>query len=251
MSRWYGVLLTILVVLLNEVSSAAEYCTGYGHYCESSCFSSKQCRQGQFCCRYMCCQLSLFSYYYTHVWDVWYLWFVVIFVMMACCGGCGYYRRRQHLLQQSRMSPGGAIVYAGALPGDHMSSQTPQHGLSQTQLPEAAAPPPYSEVTTKPDVYPLAPDSFQYGPAYPPPYPVYGASPYPPPYTPSTDATPRPADAPETNTAAAAGATPIPSNPNMDSSATAVAMPTSVTAGNPSTVAMPTIAPGNREEHRH
>ncbi|KAI8492229.1 hypothetical protein Bbelb_301260 [Branchiostoma belcheri] len=178
---------------------------------------------------------------------------------MACCGGCGYYRRRQHLLQQTRMSQGGAIVYAGALPGEHVSSQIPQHGSSQ--LPEAAAPPPYSEVTTKPDVYPLAPDSFHYGPAYPPPYPVYGASPYPPPYTPSTDATPRRPDTPETNTTAvpgavnaAVGATPV-NNPNMDSSR--ISMTTSVGPGNPSTdsptpaVAMATITPGNREEHRH
>ncbi|XP_066301504.1 WW domain binding protein VOPP1-like isoform X2 [Branchiostoma lanceolatum] len=247
MSRWYGVLVTILVVLLNEVSSATEYCTGYGHYCDL---------EYEYCCGYTCCRYNTPGYGYS-VWNLWYFWFVVIFVMMACCGGCGYYRRRQHLLQQSRMSPGGAIVYAGALPGDHLSSQTPQHGTSQTQLPEAAAPPPYSEVTTKPDVYPLAPGSFQYGPAYPPPYPVYGASPYPPPYTPSLDDTTRPADAPGDNTPAVPGAVnsaaaATPSNPNMDSST--VAMPISVTPGNPSTtpaVAMPTVSPGNREEHRH
>ncbi|XP_078702805.1 uncharacterized protein LOC144928399 [Branchiostoma floridae x Branchiostoma belcheri] len=167
MSRWYGVLVTILVVLLNEVSSATEYCTGYGHYCDLA---------YEHCCGYTCCQYSSPGYGYS-VWNLWYFWFVVIFVMMACCGGCGYYRRRQHLLQQTRMSQGGAIVYAGALPGEHVSSQIPQHGSSQ--LPEAAAPPPYSEVTTKPDVYPWHRTASTTVPPTPLPTPCTGPPPTP------------------------------------------------------------------------
>ncbi|KAK7110576.1 uncharacterized protein [Littorina saxatilis] len=94
-----------------------------------------------------------------HVWNMWYFWLVIIFILMSCFGGCGYYRRRRlAAMQQSMGMPQTATVrpvctartrrqpqpgfYAYTGPGSHSS-------------PDSQLPPPYTEVMQQPNLYPV------------------------------------------------------------------------------------------------
>lgn len=125
---------------------------------------------------------------------MWYFWFILIFILMSCFGGCGYWRRRQLLLAQHQQhmmghydnyhtpsnrgtyngphltlpvfpanydpsifvgGGGGTAVHARNI-GDYGA-----HPPSQQFFP---SPPPYSEVVAKPEVWPPSKDEL-------PPYP--------------------------------------------------------------------------------
>lgn len=44
---------------------------------------------------------------------MWYFWFMVIFVLMSCFGGCGYWRRRQLMLNSSSSEPSSFAPWYG------------------------------------------------------------------------------------------------------------------------------------------
>jgi len=121
------------------------------------------------------------------------MWFILIFILMSCFGGCGYWRRRQLLLAQHQqhmmghydnyhtsgnrvtyngphltmpvfaagydpsifVGGGGAAVHARNIGDFGANPQTQQFFPS---------PPPYSEVVAKPEVWPPSKDEL-------PPYP--------------------------------------------------------------------------------
>ncbi|XP_033111738.1 vesicular, overexpressed in cancer, prosurvival protein 1-like [Anneissia japonica] len=135
--------------LITEVSGSEcgdGYCNDYDQYC---------------CDNFECCYYPNYSY-----WNLWYFWFVLIFVLMTCFGGCGYYRRRQVYLQTAsgQRIPVGQTTYLTS------GVQPVHHPYQPTAAPVGTfqSPPPYSEVTSKPNLYPKTGDA-----AYPPQAPYY------------------------------------------------------------------------------
>ncbi|KAK7794780.1 hypothetical protein R5R35_004121 [Gryllus longicercus] len=106
-------------------------------------------------------------------WNNWYLWLMLVLALASCAGGCGLYRRRRH-------APGACCGAAGAHLGHpHAHAHAHPHPLPHARAGSGAsersgspgsccapphysrcaslhlAPPPYTEVTAKPDLYPL------------------------------------------------------------------------------------------------
>ncbi|XP_070566466.1 actin-binding protein WASF2-like [Ptychodera flava] len=160
MSYLSSILLPLLTFLISEV--AGEFCSGYGHSCNAP----------EYCCSYTCCR----PYKHYSFWSMWYFWCIVVFVLMACFGGCGYYRRRQVLIQRSGQPR--AVVFASTTTHtvasqEPYSQQAPPPGFVEHPSGTFPAPPPYSEVTSKPYMYPKAdgpsPPYLPPGSYYPPP----------------------------------------------------------------------------------
>lgn len=104
------------------------------------------------------------------VWNLWYFWFVVIFLFMACTGACAFWRHRRRLLVAEQAAL--ATVSFGTLvprqryhcPPSQLSSEASRGSLNrfsyfstvmasspstQEPLGEFPAPPPYSELAAK------------------------------------------------------------------------------------------------------
>jgi len=72
------------------------------------CPDGRTCISPMRCCERTCCYeaddldetRSHYSYgYRLSLWNMWYFWFVVLFVLMSCLGGCGYYKQRQRMIR--------------------------------------------------------------------------------------------------------------------------------------------------------
>ncbi|XP_022310207.2 uncharacterized protein LOC111115672 [Crassostrea virginica] len=151
-----------LIFLISFTEVSAIICKDTGESC-------KQCCEGR------CCANDEESMSYTYrisFWNLWYFWFVVLFILMSCFGGCGYYKHKQRLLltprdnfvhrgrQNARNTPGFGVTVP------HVSSHNPT-ALNEMQpvsgqMPISVLPPPYSEVAHQPK------NHFE---AKPPPYP--------------------------------------------------------------------------------
>ncbi|XP_041367589.1 uncharacterized protein LOC121382146 [Gigantopelta aegis] len=136
----------------------AEYC-GDEKYCSSP---YKCCEASSLTC---CLDRSSDDYYSRnfklHVWNMWYFWFIIIFIMMSCFGGCGYYRRRRLMvMQQGRQCHLPATT-------QHLTIHPMQAGIREPPAfyaytgpgapphPDMSnLPPPYYDVMTQPDLYP-------------------------------------------------------------------------------------------------
>ncbi|XP_061185745.1 WW domain binding protein VOPP1-like [Saccostrea echinata] len=153
LSKIYGFIL-VQLILFSEVSGII--CPKTGESCES-------------CCEGRCCVNDEETISYTYrisFWNLWYFWFVVLFILMSCFGGCGYYKHRQRLL----MMPRDTFVHRGR----PNARNTPGFGImptpatvsnsrpAQEQTSVSVLPPPYSEVAKQPR------DHFE---TKPPPYP--------------------------------------------------------------------------------
>ncbi|RZF32494.1 hypothetical protein LSTR_LSTR014391 [Laodelphax striatellus] len=125
------------------------------------------------CCTLGCCYLysqptpNIFN---LIIWNHWYLWCVIVVGVCVCCGvcACGVWRRKSHA---SRGGGGGGGVRGGGGGGggggrggggDACSEVDSQSAGSCYQPPPHYSrcssfhqPPPYNEVTSKPDLYPL------------------------------------------------------------------------------------------------
>ncbi|XP_071812026.1 uncharacterized protein [Apostichopus japonicus] len=149
-----GVILTLLIQVVT-----GEYCDN-GEYCSFD----------EYCCGSMCCRNS----YGYSFWNLWYFWFVMFIIMMSCCGMCSYAKRRQYYGQQHNqiIIPGGpgrtTNITATAYPVGVRPPPGPAVHHQHALPPQAyQSPPPYSEVTSKPDLYP----AYQ-GPPTAMPYPT-------------------------------------------------------------------------------
>ncbi|KAK3791310.1 hypothetical protein RRG08_012497 [Elysia crispata] len=157
-----------LLSLLSEVFG--EHCND-GSYCDSP---SKCCETRKGCCYDSLMQSKHFR---LQVWNMWYFWFLVIFMMMSCFGGCGYYRRRRLAMlshspgsSPTGLSPTISPAHAGSNcrgqersgrqfnffayngPGNVGMYPVPQY--HQPPL-VASMPPAYAEVVNQPGVYPV------------------------------------------------------------------------------------------------
>ncbi|KAL0268538.1 UNVERIFIED_CONTAM: hypothetical protein PYX00_010441 [Menopon gallinae] len=139
-----------IVILAGKVNS--KFCNG-GHFCSPP----------KECCTHGCCYV--FSPGYRSpvpqgnstnllnlvVWNHWFLWCLLLLLFLSCLGGCGLWRRRQLLPirwccrtsrnDEERSEPDSV---GSCYPPPHYSRCSFHH-----------APPPYTEVTSKPDLYPL------------------------------------------------------------------------------------------------
>ncbi|KAK6166782.1 hypothetical protein SNE40_023404 [Patella caerulea] len=133
----------------------SEYCGTTQCY-----YPEKCCSNGMTCC-YDSDASDHYITYKLHVWNMWYFWFIIIFIMMSCFGGCGYYRRKR-MAAMSRLQQ---RQRQGALQTsiDLMSNRTRYPGQHQSYLAYTGPgvesdmsylPPPYSEVVSQPDMYP-------------------------------------------------------------------------------------------------
>ncbi|XP_064614272.1 WW domain binding protein 1-like [Liolophura sinensis] len=148
----------ILFFCFTQVSG--ELCKEYGHYCNAP---SRCC--GSDCCTDQDYDASMIRYYRWNLWNMWYFWFIIVFILMSCFGGCGYYKRRQMLFARQRAS---GLSLAPPPRSTHRNSRTPV-SVAMPIYPHAyaysgpgadpgayfMAPPPYSEVVSQPDLYPV------------------------------------------------------------------------------------------------
>ncbi|KAL3832450.1 hypothetical protein ACJMK2_024092 [Sinanodonta woodiana] len=132
------------------------------------------------CCGRTCCYeaddldetRSHYSYgYRLSIWNMWYFWFVVLFVLMSCLGGCGYYKQRQRMIRSRSNS---SLGFFSSLQPRSSSRRSrgnmatvmlePSNNLpygntgppNMTPYPDLTlSPPPYSEVVSQPDLYPV------------------------------------------------------------------------------------------------
>lgn len=114
-------------------------------------FCSGGCDRHSYCCdEDLCCAKHRYPFY-----SVWYFWFIIGMLILACSASCSYYRRRRRLLAlRNHMPPAGVVMFSSG-----NRQHAPQHPMTAQQ----PMPPSYQEATDK---------SF----AYPPPY--YAIDPY-------------------------------------------------------------------------
>lgn len=135
----------------------AEYC-GDNKYCQEP---YKCCVNSQACC-YDDDSNRYTRGFKLHVWNMWYFWLVIIFILMSCFGGCGYYRRRRlAALQQSSPATSPARTYPSRF-HRRLCRPTPSQENFAYAGPEIDGtpvnmhlPPPYTEVMQQPGLYPV------------------------------------------------------------------------------------------------
>lgn len=141
------------------------------------CEDGTRCTGGKHCCAVGCCYDDSddmdddrrYSYgYRLSIWNMWYFWFVILFLMMSCFGGCGYYKHRQRLvagqpvrghrnflsiLTEPYNSGTGRVITVerGGYPDNlgYVINRNPDANLAASM-----APPPYSEVMNNPGLFP-------------------------------------------------------------------------------------------------
>ncbi|XP_052223571.1 vesicular, overexpressed in cancer, prosurvival protein 1-like isoform X2 [Dreissena polymorpha] len=138
------------------------------------CDDGTKCSQAYYCCRAGCCFGSRdsiddvndrrYAYgYRLSIWNMWYFWFVVLFLMMMCFGGCGYYKQRQRLTARGLQGQGRpsfiSIFQATRRQRRNMGhAPTPQSDLMMVYpdpvMSNSFAPPPYNEVVSHPSMFP-------------------------------------------------------------------------------------------------
>ncbi|CAG5117911.1 unnamed protein product [Candidula unifasciata] len=156
------------MVWLTVTLLLALVCEVFSDYCEESIF----CDAPYKCCEMKkgCCYDSMLhssKHFRLQIWNMWYFWFLVIFMMMSCFGGCGYYRRRR-LAMLTRTSHPSQLRTATVLePVQRRSRCRSTEGQPQqfnffayigsgVSLPPPVSnlPPAYAEVISQPSPYP-------------------------------------------------------------------------------------------------
>ncbi|KAL5006635.1 hypothetical protein ScPMuIL_015441 [Solemya velum] len=124
---------------------------------------------------------------------MWYFWFVILFILMSCFGGCGYYKQRQRLIQnrgsnrpffflgRNSRQPGTTRQATGVViardPQSYYAYSNPSAEIAQDPT---LHPPAYSEVVSQPGLYPYNKSSM---PAFPTEPKNEASMPQPPPYS--------------------------------------------------------------------
>jgi len=160
--NYLGILLFVLFVF-DEVY--AEFCGGG---------DDLWCRDPSFCCNgeNRCCTeqpVPRYSHnnFRMRIWNMWYFWFLIIFMMMSCFGGCGYYRRRRLALMTPSRSPPLRPAGRTILSPHHNRGMGPQpvvdaspynyfvfSGAGPMQPQVTNMPPAYAEVMRQPGLFP-------------------------------------------------------------------------------------------------
>uniref|UniRef100_A0A0B6YMM4 WW domain binding protein VOPP1 n=1 Tax=Arion vulgaris TaxID=1028688 RepID=A0A0B6YMM4_9EUPU len=156
--------LTVISLLTIVCEVFADYC-GDNLFCDSP---YKCCATKRGCC-YDVVLLNNSRHYRLQIWNMWYFWFLIIFMMMSCFGGCGYYRRRR-LSMLTRTSNRLPLRPTAILEPTQRRTRSRSHEGSAQQfnffayigpgvtLPEPISnlPPAYAEVINQPVQYPFS-----------------------------------------------------------------------------------------------
>ncbi|XP_026276733.1 protein enabled homolog isoform X2 [Frankliniella occidentalis] len=86
-------------------------------------------------------------------WNHWFFWSLLALLLLSCSGGCSLWRRRHELDVLGCQSCGQAEDQDAQSDRDSTASCYPPPQYSRCN--SFSQPPPYSEVTSKPDLYPL------------------------------------------------------------------------------------------------
>ncbi|KAI8793576.1 proline-rich protein 2 isoform X1 [Biomphalaria glabrata] len=154
-----------LLLFLSFVSFFSEVLSDY-------CGEDKFCHSPYKCCesRKECCYDSMLhsnQLFRLQIWNMWYFWLLVIFMLMSCFGGCGYYRRRRLALmsRSSSLTRPDTILPAPCHSSTRRSRN--QEGSRQFNFfayngpgfngpePVSNLPPAYYEVVNQPNLYPV------------------------------------------------------------------------------------------------
>ncbi|KAK3108994.1 hypothetical protein FSP39_020426, partial [Pinctada imbricata] len=134
------------------------------------------------CCGSSCCyddDRHMTYEYRISFWNLWYFWFVILFILMSCFGGCGYYKQRQRYAQSQNTFFGSigrdrSTTHRnnGAIIVDHTHPSYYAYSGPGADIPAEVTmqPPPYSEVVTQPVLYPANKSDL-------PPYPGFDTTP--------------------------------------------------------------------------
>ncbi|XP_052805921.1 uncharacterized protein LOC128235201 [Mya arenaria] len=140
-----------------------------------TCSDGSVCTGGRECCMHGCCvpgdshandddDERRYAYSYRlSIWNMWYFWFVILFLMMSCFGGCGYYKQRQRIIQShgaGATRPSFISIFQTTrrrpMPMDRYPEAMIYAGYptAEPTVPAGFAPPPYAEVINHSDLYP-------------------------------------------------------------------------------------------------
>lgn len=162
--------LILLIDIVNRVAADSQYCRDTG----------TQCEYPAVCCPGGCCHDTDNTHHHAYsyrvsFYNLWYFWFIILFVLMSCFGGCGYYKQRQRFARSRSIfgvtvssssqlrhstSPSGGTMRGRVttanptliLPASH--SNFGYTGSGDVQSGITLQPPAYSEVMMQPDLYP-------------------------------------------------------------------------------------------------
>ncbi|KDR10515.1 uncharacterized protein LOC110837920 [Zootermopsis nevadensis] len=145
----------ILALFMLTEKASSKYCDG-GHFCSPP----------KECCTLGCCYMYVPGYRPPAVpppanifsivfWNHWYFWCLLLVLILSCVGVCGLWRRWCFCCWTRGSSRGGSCDdEADASSGESAISCYPPPQYSRCSS-FRHAPPPYTEVTSKPDLYPL------------------------------------------------------------------------------------------------
>ncbi|XP_065053381.1 WW domain binding protein 1-like [Rhopilema esculentum] len=122
-------LLTIVLFL--------EFLEANAYHCSESCGQYAYCCGTNVCCHHR----SSYTFY-----SVWYFWFIIALLIMACAGSCNYYRKRHRLLVTRRN-----MTISGNMPVAVVAFSNGNHEHCPVQF---GTLPSYQEATSKPSQYP-------------------------------------------------------------------------------------------------
>jgi hypothetical protein len=155
----WGIVLSLLTVFIYEVF--ADYC-GDSLFCDAP---YKCCEMKKGCCYDSMLHNS--RHFRLQIWNMWYFWFLIIFMMMSCFGGCGYYRRRRLAMLTRTPNPPPLRPTTILEPAQRRTRIRSYEGNTRqlnffayigpgVSLPEPVSnlPPAYAEVVNQPVLYP-------------------------------------------------------------------------------------------------
>ncbi|XP_063422240.1 WW domain binding protein VOPP1-like [Mytilus trossulus] len=155
-----SIISVVIFITNNVVQVVAETCSN-GIICNSP----------YTCCHGNCCHDNDDDYIYGYrmsFWNLWYFWFIILFVLMSCFGGCGYYKQRQRIIRRRTGSPARSnrrsrtIILTNT--GETNPTSYAYSGPGAEPYSNVYQPPPYSEVMLHPGLYPTNKENL-------PPYP--------------------------------------------------------------------------------
>ncbi|XP_060065119.1 uncharacterized protein LOC132545452 [Ylistrum balloti] len=155
-----------LIEIIQQVSADTQYCSDTGERCD---YPKTCCPSG--CCYGINNNHDHHAYSFrVSFYNLWYFWFIVLFVLMSCFGGCGYYKQRQrfarsrgvcavtvtsqlgHNSRQTSTLRSGINVNPSHIPASH--SNFGYTGSGDVRSGVTMQPPAYSEVMMQPELYP-------------------------------------------------------------------------------------------------
>ncbi|XP_069111537.1 uncharacterized protein [Argopecten irradians] len=161
--------LIFLFEIFQQVIADTQYCSDTGERCDYP----------KTCCPSGCCYGVNNNHNNDHhaysfrvsFYNLWYFWFIILFVLMSCFGGCGYYKQRQRFARSRGVCGVTLATQLGNHPHPHQPSTlrpgisiNPAHlqsshsnfgytGSGDIRSGITLQPPPYSEVMMQPELY--------------------------------------------------------------------------------------------------